>query len=481
MNSSLVILLIALGVATLAFKAILRAALELAAFERGLKRLPNDGFPSGLVFQGSYESCRLATEFLGLCSRAVEKEMIGAVSVDRASAPLISYFRTLVNTPRSWAGVLILCGLLVTLLNLQGSVGTLGASFQSLSTTQTELSQRAAADSVRQIQTAMGDIASRAHDAFLQSFRVIALATLLLALTLVIANRAQRVSRTFATWANSAHLRALVNRPPVQETQVEKLNELISKLADVATGFESLSPAMTSVGDLGAKLDASSQIVAEAVQKLPDTINASVGQLSVEVTRDISAHLNHQIEHLKKILAIYGDQELRVKKIQEYLDKTGDAMEAALKSLRNLSSLPGKIDALTDAVQKFGGSAATVASSCAVLDAKIEHMPVLDVARIDQIATLVSGISAEVREFTKNSPELISGAVNAKLDRLSNVTQTLAGRDPTSAIAKLREDIGELRSTLIGFESQKMESLAAHVEKLLQEKRPGRFPFFGRQ
>ena len=472
MNYSILILLASFAVGAFAWIELIRTRRELTDFEDGLMKLPNDGFTSTGVFSGRNESGRLANEFLTYCSSAAEAQILANVSAERASAPLGGYFRTRINTPRSLAGVLVLCGLLVTLLNLQGSVGILGESFQKLSTSQEDNSPGSATE----IQKAMGEIAGRAHDAFLQSFIVILMAALILWRTLQVNNRAQRAMRQLMVWANTAYLKSSAKRTSDQVSQVEKLNELIGKLADVATGMEGLGPALTSVGELGAKLDKSSQIVAEAVAKLPDTINASVGQLSVEVTRDISTHLQHQIVQLQKILGIYGTQEERVRKLQEYLDKLGESMQATLTSLRGLSVLPGEIATLSGAIQKFNGSAATFVSTSAALSQKIDSMPVLDLARIEGIATAVKDLTSEVRQFVQDGPGLIAEGVNGKLDRMNVAVQTLAGRDPAAAIGKLREEVAGLMSSLNGFQSQKLENLVFQLEKLSHERR-GIWPF----
>ncbi|HLG97810.1 MAG TPA: hypothetical protein VKX49_15965 [Bryobacteraceae bacterium] len=443
MSYSLLILLASGCVALIALWGILSAWREVGEFRRGLRSLPPDRFPSGTAFPSGRESCRLANEFLTLCAQAADRQMLGALHIDRALAPVNNYFRTRVNTPKSLAGVLVLCGLLVTLLNLQGSVGRLGASFQNLSVSQSDVQQSTAARSVNEIQTAMGEIAGRAHDAFLQSFGVILLSSMILWLALLLNNKAQGVCRDFAVWANATHVRSLVERPPVQETQVEKLSELIVKLSDVAGTFETIGPAIASVGDLGAKLDASSQLVAEAVSKLPATINESVGQLSLEVTRDISAQLNHQIEYLKKVLAIYGDQTVRVTKLQEYLDKLGESMESSMKALKGLAALPGKIDSLSEAVQSFTTASARAIAACEHLDAKVDQIPALDLgrvegigARVDELTDRMKSLRGEIRDFGKKIPQIVPADITAKLDSIEKAMSSLReSRAATSTAA----------------------------------------------
>jgi hypothetical protein len=244
MSLSIFILLGSGCVAAAALRTILSAHWELINFNRGLKNLPSEGFTEGVVFQGRYESSRLASEFLRLCSHAVERNVLGALNVERATAPLLGYLRTRVNIPRTWAGVLVLCGLLVTLLNLQGSVGALGTSFENLSKHETSVSQSRADQSVKDIQAAMGKIAEGAHDAFLYSFVIVFLAATILGMTLLLNNKVQRCSREFLAWATSTYLEALANRPAAHEMQVEKLGELIGKLVDVAAALDGMAPAL---------------------------------------------------------------------------------------------------------------------------------------------------------------------------------------------------------------------------------------------
>ena len=279
--------------------ALLKGYREIASFDGALKILPND-VPAASPFNGSTNLGRAANEYIAMFSIAGARNLLGSFRVEQASSPLLAYLRSMSNGPRNLVGVLILGGLLVTLFNLQGSVAILGASFNHLAKSQSSTAA-SAQEEVKQIQESMGGIARTAQTAFISSGLVIFAATLILLVSLALQRRTGISARRFVSWANAAHLEAMSARPMDEHAQIEKFGELIGKMGEVISSFEAIGSSMATVGDFGSKLDESSQLVAQAVSQLPATINSSVAQLSAEVTKDISVHLEHQIEHIKKI------------------------------------------------------------------------------------------------------------------------------------------------------------------------------------
>ena len=359
---------------------------ELFQLDRGIQLLPPE-VPAQHQFDGKTQGGRLAAGYVALFSRAASRNMLGSFQVDRAASPLLAYLRSIANLPRNLVGVLILGGLLVTLFNLQGSVGLLGGAFTDLAKSQattqnppegappqrsqSPASPDTADQSIAQIQKAMGDIARTAQTTFLRSGVVIFMAAVILFVAMVLQYRGQVVSRSFVAWANVSYIEALAARPMDQQAQMEKLGELVDKMGELTQSFAGISEAMATVGDFGAKLDASSQMVAEAVSQLPATINSSVVQLSAEVTRDISVHLEHQVEHIKRLLMVYGDQEIRVRKIQEYLDGFSKSLDTSFKAASTLVILPDSLNTLSETIKGMTTTSKTMVTTSEQLGAKL--------------------------------------------------------------------------------------------------------------
>ena len=434
---------------------LIRAFANLHSLDNALKQLPKD-IPVTNPFNEGNRLGKAANEYAALFSLCATRNALGSFRVEQASAPVQAQIRILTNSPRNLAGVIILCGLLVTLFNLQGAVGVLGESFSNLASGQMSADQARAEHDVQLIQQSMGEIAKTARTAFLRSGQVILTAAIIVWVSLLLQKKGQRSGAQFTGWANAAYFEAVSARPMDQHAQIEKFGEMIEKMAGMIVSFESVSNSMAAAGDLGSKLDASSQIVAQAVSQLPESINASVVQLSAEVTKDISVHLQHQIEHLKKVLAIYGDQENRVKKIQECLDAFSGSMEASANAVTRMSALPDKIEVLSSAIIANSKNATDVAGAAKSLSKKVDELP------IAQVQEILIGIQAMLNDLPLSVRSVLEAQLNAMDKRIESMNYGQVIND----INTLRDSLENLPSVL---KSDEVYSILTRLSNLIIE------------
>ena len=442
---------------------VLQGFRETSSFEKALSLLPRD-IPESNTFDPRSQLGLLATEYIALFSLVASRNMLGAFKIEQASAPLHAYLRTLASTPRNIVGVLLMGALLVTLFNLQGSVATLGKSFTQLAREQATTTEGSAENEVKEIQLSMADIAKAAQAAFLRSGQVILGAAFILIFSLLLQKRSQKSTQSFAAWANAAYIEALTKRPMDQNAQLEKFGELIDKMTPMIDSFESIGASMATVGDFGAKLDASSQLVAQAVSQLPQAINSSVVQLSEEVTKDISVHLQHQIEHIKKILAIYGDQEVRVRKIQEYLDGFSRSLEVGLNAT---GALPQKLDILSQAILSTNRGSEKLAAAAKSLETKLDGLPLPE----------IQSAIADLRLVRKEIPEIIREAVEPSFKAFET---KLASIETTELPRELRDFRKSVESTLSALNIKDMSTILTRLDELITDSERGKTSFFGR-
>jgi hypothetical protein len=434
---------ISLAVALLAVAALFKARIHLRSFEGTLKKLSRT-VPDANPFSVKTALGKAAAEYTELFSTCAARNTLGDFRVELACAPVQGQIALLTAIPRNLTGVVILCSLLVTLFNLQGAVGALGESFLGLAAGQASTNQGKAAREVQMIQQSMGNIAQTAHSAFLRSGQLIFIATGILGFSIILQKRGQQSFMQFLGWANSAYFDALSRRPTDQLSQVDQFNRLIEKLDLVGSS-------MAVAGDLGSKLDASSAIVADAVSKLPESINASVVQLSAKVTTDISANLQHQIEHLKKILAIYGDQESRVRNIQSSLDEVSEAMKESTKTIGSLKALPEVIESLNTTITT---TRQTMAEGTKNLTKRLRDLPVTPAEEPRSRGESRPRRGPQEPAAANVNPEVARAATGqgSPVDRAGQIRggQGAAGYDLPSAEPALGDAIPQARSASAG-------------------------------
>ncbi len=300
----------------------------------------------------------------------------------------------------------------------------------------------------------MGDIAEKAQSAFTMSGYVIFGAAIILFSSIIMNVRGQRSSREFAVWAETSYLVALADRPVDQHAQLAKFAELIDKMATVVGSFDMIGTSMASVGELGSKLDLSSQVVADAVSQLPATINASVLKLSADVANDFSSKLASQMEYMKKIYAVFGAQEDRVRKLQEYLDAVSKSTEANARVVAGLGLLPASLEALSRTLQATTDGMGHLVSACTALAAKVDDLPNAD------IRDVINGLELVRREL----PTSMRQAITPKLDELAKTLDSLSPKQVLLELRGLRDSVQRLPVTDIAG----LQAAIQHLERTIQ-------------
>ena len=346
----------------------------------------------------------LASDYADNLTTAVTHGTLGVFDVSNRTLPLRNRAAGYVGVIRALAGVLILFGLLITLFNLQASVRTLGDTFHTLSKQQAS-NTAAGNGAVDEIQQSMGNIAISAQRAFTFSAYVIAMAAWALLAAIPLQRQAVMTVNAFVDWAEQAHGAACSAQLPAGEaSQIQELAGVITRMDTVVAGLEKLGHSMTSLAELGGKLDESTKLISTAIDRLPETVKSSVGQLSSEVAREITADLGHQTQHIAKILAIYGEQEIRMKLLYDGFKITEQSVREASAALKSLALLPENIEKLAAAIVKTAEVSIKVEAGVRSLDTKVSALPLADMERaiqgIDTGIAALQGAGGQVLALT---------------------------------------------------------------------------------
>jgi hypothetical protein len=412
----------------------------------------------------------LAHAFADGLRAAAKVGSLHVFDVTSRAAALRSRIAAKTGVIRALVGVLILGGLLVTLFNLQNAVQTLGKAFDTLSKEQASASA-SVNGSVSAIQSSMGAIAGSAHQAFLFSGIIIALAVIALIAVTALQRHAVIAANAFSHWANRAYLAAWSEQRPTDETaKIQELGNVIKRMDTVVSVLASLGQSMTSISEMGMKLDESTSLIAKAVERLPENVKASVSQLSNEVASQISDDLQHQTQNISRILAIYGEQEIRVKMLHDTLTACEQHIKSSSASLSGLGTLPQKIDTLARAIEGVVTSNAQVSKGVDVLDARVAALPLVDMSKAArsveagmstleavgrQVTSLTSGIEGLVKDWHRELEEItpeVARQVSQKLDpALGELTRAVQSADNATlarAIDVLSRIVAELAAKL---------------------------------
>ena len=167
----------------------------------------------------------------------------------------------------------------------------------------------------------MGRVADSAAQAFRISGTIIFFAIVLLALSALSQRFALSVLHRLSNWV------LLIYNVRISESAggggSVDFSGAISAFREVITSFDGMSNDLVAIGSFRADLIQSSNSIRDAVAKLPTQIQGNMDRLSTGAFREIADHLEKHYSVLCKILAIYGDQEMRVKEIQTFVKELG--------------------------------------------------------------------------------------------------------------------------------------------------------------
>jgi hypothetical protein len=224
---------------------------------------------------------------------------------------------------------------------------------------------------------------------------------------------------------------------------------------------------MNAVVGFGDRLDESTRLIAEAVEKLPEGVKASVVSLSGEVAREIAEDLQHQLEHIQKILYIYGAQEIRMKELQEGFKKIVANSEAVAVSLQELSSLPGDISKLTNAIAGTTANSAVLNRSVESLDRKVDALPILDMQETVEHARIAFHGLEAVREQVGRA----SLHFQMLVDNWRSETRAVISEELGLQLDEIRTGFAAVRDALERRDTSGMQSELSKVERRVAEMR----------
>lgn len=444
---------------------------RLSRFDVAVRALSPSRLPEPHHFTGRSALDASANRYLASFRKAVDKGLIAAFRVEERIGEVAAQLRSMSAWPRSIVGLLILGSLLVTLFNLQVSVAQLGEAFHDLSRGNAQEGSAAAPpsgdDKAGRVQEAMGEIAGAARSAFGRSGVIIFLAVLILVLTLTVQHSAANTSRHFTTYAHNACDEALAAQAPRDPaTHLADLGKLISQLHEVTSAFEDMNTGLSAVAEFGLKLESSSQQIADAVSRLPDNVKTSFVGLSSEVTRHIAEDLQGQLEYLKRIALIYGDQELRLREVREFLAQSTAEARRAADALASLAPLPAGMDKLSAILEVLARNTVALEHTVAQLDEKVNLIPVLDLKAVagdlhGAVAALTR--SEEAVHTSARAASALRGEMAKDLERIAEQNRNLAG-EMAAAVSRGNESLaaylGRLESAAGASARQVSELLA---------------------
>ncbi len=473
-------------------------------FEKRIGQLPTTSLPDDEPFSGESEFAKNGNAYVESFRRSATRHILESFVVDQRSAHVRGTLSASSAWPRAIVGLLVLGSLLVTLLNMQISVAHLGDAFRGLSASTSNIGSAVPSraptaaksnsrqakdpnkrepnksvssganpntdsqgDKVERIQRAMASIADSARTAFQRSGWIILIGVLTLALNTYATRTARQSSLKFVKWAHTAYDEAFsqrISRDPT--SRMADLAKLINKMHEISSSFQETSGGLAELGQLGIKLDQSTLAISDAISRLPDSVRTSVTGLGGEVARYISEDLKHQLEYLKSVAAIYGDQETRIQEIQKILIETSQATQTSAAALK---ALPGEITNLRKSITKHAESTDALREDLTALSRKVDALPIMDlkaasedihgaIQRLADTGNAISGYATKLSEFLAGWRSAIHGEVNdvskAVANSMQNISRELlaslnVSNDATrAAVQKLQRETDRLMPLL---------------------------------
>jgi hypothetical protein len=396
--------------------------------------------------------CKMLARYFDAYSQAIERHALGAFDVESELGEVRRAAGLIGASVRAFAGVLILCGLLVTLVKLQGAVGGLKSAFDQLASQQSNMGS--SGSTATQVVGGMSTVASAAHDAFLISFCAIFCAATLLLAALWLHSRAARVVSSFSEWAYSSYreeVRKLPEQVPLNVVAAE-FKASAQALERLTTSFGEMTESFRALEGFAGSMDHARNAIVDAMQKLPGHIQASMGTLTEQFVRGVTEGLRNTNEHTERILLIYGQQQQRIEKIQAEVVAIRDFSHQVAQAIAKLDGLPEQVAAVATGVETGSNSLKSFESTVAELAIRVEDLPIAALrAEVAGLAGITEGIKAAVA-----SVEHFGEQVAANTDFVRGVPGLIQGID--ASVNKEAENAVAFRASV--------DVLAAHVKSL---------------
>jgi hypothetical protein len=350
---------------------------------------------------------------------------------------------TVTNSARAGVGVTVLLALIVTLMNLQGAVRSLGNAFDSLSTEQQATLHSAGNENgnltVEQQQSsikgAMSHVADAAGKAFRWSLIFISIAVLTLLCSIWLQGRAGSIYRDGWRWAQDEYARELPAQLPLSQGDVAlRLSENIAALERLVFSINNLTGGMGAFSSFGMTLEQARDAIVTAVDKLPGEIHSSVNTLSSDLVAELSKHIANIGEQTKKILAIYGHQQYRIDEIGSWVQQVKELLVEMTAVVKQLSSVPDAVMSVLDSVRSGTNAVDRLSAVTSDLKIAVDELPkgelkaVIDAVNnaLDAVNSIQSQLASTIEDFNQKSGdvELIRTHLQPVMARIESTTVT---------------------------------------------------------
>ena len=419
---------------------------QLLGFSKDLKGLPPTGLGTEATpFSGSGELPKLGNQFITAFRTSEGNNALSQFDVEKQLTPIALRLRSLGSSTRSIAGLLILVALVITLLNLQGAVASLGDTFRQLAD---QSKPKGGPDVVSSVQNAMGAIAEKASSAFLASGITVGSAFILLMFALGLQRQAAQDLRRLIAWGHGAYAARLADnakRTPAEQ-RVE-FSDAIKSFSTLVDSFGTLSTELATLGEFRTELATAVSAISTAVDKLPATIQANISSLSSQVTREIAEDLKRQYEILNRLLAAYGDMGLNVKTIEKFTTEVLKQHGEASQALVALSGLPANM-------QRLSQTSESLSTAVADLKRKTDDIPQFDFkpteSTLAEVEASLRGIQSSLSQFrdrTQLKQDGLDAVLGVLMTRINDVGKSNEDLKQ-SAIGPLTYQLAEIQRRL---------------------------------
>jgi phage shock protein A len=426
------------------------------------------------LFSGGSELEKAANGVLGNMVEAHERGLLQGYDINNSLKPLREAGSRVSSYVRTFAGIVIILGLLVTLFNLRASVGHLKSVFDNMkgASAQTNGPAAGSEEQVDALQNGMAGIANSATLAFGISAVFISFACELLFGAWV---WAWGTTPGISKFERALH-RLYFQIIPARRDESQLAGDLalaVQNLQDLSDTFKQTNTTLLQIGGFGDRFEMAAKEISEAVAKLPAGMRESVGDMSSQLARDIAHEMEHYVEHIKHIEAIYGDQQNLLTTMITAMSHMEDDWRRSSEALVELRALPDSIGKLKSAIDSSVTGAAVLNDSVAQLDKKVEGLPVKDLAsaagEMHEMATNLAPLVSAVQDVSNRMKELVAESVaESQREARDALLKTLADMNSkmTQALQEgLKVLTDEQKATLVSLNAM-ANSIALEIRRM---------------
>jgi ABC-type multidrug transport system fused ATPase/permease subunit len=237
--------------------------------------------------------------------RAVQTRTLQYFDIEQGMRPVQRAFVRASGLLRPFAGWMLLVGIVVTLANLQGAVGSLSGAFRDISRvtapgapTSAQMSAPVPArERERNVTEGMANMALSASQAFRTSLAFIFLALVCMVASASLDRRGRQIFARYEGWAVEVYGSFLPSHLPVTQGNVAQMltdtvtgmSEVVEELRTAASAFNRLEPLISS-------MSRANDSIQQAMQKLPEDLRSSMSNVTSEMISELSGTLGESTD-----------------------------------------------------------------------------------------------------------------------------------------------------------------------------------------